>query len=264
MRISYLLDAQLGSAIYRIRERDAFVSDLLTEMGDARLLWTPKGTDTTTSLDETLNGRTLTYDSSIAARLAALGLGYYTTFDGSTNYATTPDQANFSFGNGSVDQPFSGFVVANVTDTANARTLISKMTSATNGEWLFRITTTDALQLVLTDASVPAQPATASNAAITQGSWQVFGFTYDGRGGATAANGITLYANGVAIASTATNVGTYVAMEDGTHAVEIGSQTVHTANFMQGSLALAGIGQVNLSASDHWSIYKRIKSYFGI
>ena len=83
-------------------------------------------------------------------------------------------------------------------------------------------------------------------------------------GGATAANDITLYQNGAVIASTATNAGTYVAMENGTEPVEIGSNLTHTANYFDGSMALVAVCQKALSAADHLAIHTLCRSYFGV
>ena len=247
----------------QIRER--FLGNLLAIVGDARLLWTPKSTDTTGSTDESLNARAITWDATVASRLAALGNGYGQSFDGAANYGTTPDQANFSFGNGAADSSFSLLALANVTDTANGRDLVSK-NGATNAEWTYRITSADKAALFLTDQSVGTSPHRDTDAAITQGAWALFGVTYDqsAGSGATAANGITHYANGLPVASTATNSGTYVAMENLAAQVEIGSDTTHSANFFQGSLALIVIVAGALTAQQHWAVKRLVNAYFGL
>ncbi len=245
--------------------REQFLGNMLAILGDTRLLWTPKGSDTTTSLDESLTGRTMTYDATIASRLSALGLGYAVTFNGTSQYASTPDTANLSFGNSTVDQPFSIVALVNVTDTAAARDIITKFAGATSGEYAFRVAAGDTLVLAVYDDSTDVQPVRTSNAVITQGSWVLFGATYSAAtGGATAANDMTLYQNGVVIASTATNNASYVAMEDTTNVVEIGAALAHTANFFNGSMALVAVCQNNLDASDHWAIKKLVNDYFGL
>jgi hypothetical protein len=253
-----------GQAENRTQLREKFLGELLTILGDTRLLWAPKPTDTTTSLDESLTGRTVTYDATLVGRLSALGLGYAASFNGS-QYGDTPDTANLSFGDGATDSAFSVIALVNVTDSAAARYILSKFSGATVGEYNFQITAADKLQLVLYDDSVDQAPFRVSDAVITQGSWTLFGATYSkATGGATAANDITLYQNGVAIASTATNSGTYVAMENTAALGEIGIGLTHTANPFLGSMALIGLCQKSLTASDHWAIKKLVNAYFGL
>lgn len=54
--------------------------------------------------------------------------------------------------------------------------------------------------------------------------WHHIAATYDSTGGSTAANGITLYVDGAAVDSTATNESTYVAMENTATKARIGAQ----------------------------------------
>ncbi len=244
--------------------REQFLQGMLTVLGDTRLLWTPKATDTTTSLDESLTGRTLTHDATIASRLAPLGLGYYTTFDGAANYATTPDTANLSFGNSTVDQAFSIIALINLTNTATTKTVLSK-SAGSNIEWVLQLASTEVLQLALFDQSVSASPSKSTDVAISTGAWVLVAATYSAANpGATAAAAMTMYVNGLAVAATGTEAGTYVAMENLTSAVEIGSSTAHTTAFFSGSMALVALCQNNLDASDHWNIKKLVNGYFGL
>lgn len=237
---------------------------LLPILGDTRLLWMPRPGDATTALTtETSAGRVVTYDATVAARLSSLGRGYAQTFDGAANYGTTPDTADLSFGNGTTDQAFSIVALANVTDTAASRRLVAK-NAASNQEWVFGIGGSDLLTLLIGDQSAGVSAFRLANGAATQGSWRLFGGTYDGTGGATAANGMTLYQDGAVIASVATNDAGYVAMENLAAAVEIGSDTAHTANFMQGSLALVAVCAKALTAADHAAIFAVCRRYFGV
>jgi hypothetical protein len=245
--------------------RERFLGNILSITGDTRVLWTPKPTDTTTSLDESLTGRTLTADATMAAQLSALGNGYARAFNGSTNYLTTPDAADLSFGTGAADLAFSIVVLANVTDTAAIRQILSKNDGASNIEWSLRINAADGLDLFIFDQSASATSCSrASNAAITQGSWHLFAATYSGVGGASAGNGITLYQDAAVIASTATNSGTYVAMENLAAAVEIGSAVVHTLQFFPGSVALIALVAGVLTQSQLWAIKRHANAFFGL
>lgn len=243
--------------------RNELIGQIMAITGDTRLIWLPQSTDTTTSLGESYVGATMTYDATIAARLTASGLGQLVSFSGSGQYATTPDNANFTFGTGAADSAFTVIVLANVTDTAALRTFLSKYTTS-NTEWIYGITASDTLFLNVYDDSAGVGAGRASNAAITQGSLHLFAASYSGTGGATAANGIALYQDAVVVASTAINNGAYVAMEDKGAALEIGSHTAHTSAFMQGQLGLAIICAKALSVSEHWAIKKLVNGYFGL
>ncbi len=243
-----------------------FRSRLLTILGDCRLLWMPGGGDTTTGRSfETSTGRVMTYDGDVSARRSRLGRGFQQSFvSASSQFVTTPDTADMSFNTaGTTDLPFSLVVLANVTDTAAARTLVSKW-GAANLEWILFVTAADVLSFFIQDNSAATNSSRSSNAAITQGSARLFGASYDGSGGATAGNGMALFQSGAVIASTATNNGAYVAMEDLAAPVEIGSDTAHTANLLDGAPALVAVCAKNLSATDHASIATLCLRFYGV
>lgn len=244
-----------------------FRSRLLAILGDCRLLWMPRWGDTTTNTTgENSTGRVFDYDATVAARLLQLGRGTSQSFaSGSTQYGSTPDTADLSFGNGTTDSSFSIVVLVNVTDTSATRALVCK-NAASNSEWEFRVSSGDLLTFLLTDNSVPATPFRRGDAAITQGSWVLLGGTYDvtAGSGATAATGITLYQNGAVHASTATNAGTYVAMENLGAAVELGAEITHTFGLLDGSMALVAVCQKALSAADHAAIAGLCRQFFGV
>lgn len=246
--------------------REKFLGQLLAILGDTRLLWLPKGTDTTTSTDESLNARTLTHDATIAARLSALGLAYAVSFNGTTQYATTPDAADLSFGNGGTDSAFSVIALANVTNTAGIRMFVSK-DNTSNREYSFYLDTVDKLNFFTRDESAAAGSTRLSDSAVTMGAPTLYGASYAGASGGgltTNQNGTILYQNGLPIASTAFNNGSYGGMDNGAAAFEIGSFTAHTQGYMQGSMALVALCQKQLSASEMWAIKKLVNSYFNL
>ena len=120
--------------------RAAFLARMSGLLGaNQRLLYVPNGTDTTTSVESSTVGRTITWDATIAARASALGNGYGQSFNGTTQYGSMPDADDMSFGNGSVDQPVGVLVLANVTDTAASRDFLTKwdgpVAAARDHEW---------------------------------------------------------------------------------------------------------------------------------
>lgn len=260
-----VIQSQLTAAQSTL-ERRAFEAQLMGLAGDVRLLWTPKSTDTTTATTSDLNGRTVTWDATVAARLSVQGSGYKQTFSGTAQYGSVPDTANLSVGNGTADGPLSFIVVANPTDTANARTLAAKYNTGGNViEYIFKLDTADKLALQLADASAGVNPIRTADAAVAMGALHTYHGTYSAAtGGATAASDIALYVDGLAVASTATDEATYVAMENTTATGMIGQMQIAgtPSQLMQGSMALVLISATNLTAQDHWNIYQLCRSYF--
>ena len=248
--------------------REKFRRSLLVVLGDCRLLWLARQGDTTTSVSvETSSGRVITWDGDVSSRLTAFGGfgGAAQSFAvASSQYGDTPDTANLSFGNGTVDTPFSIIALANVTDTAGLRTFVSKWDN-TAREWIFRVGATDLLQAVLTTSALNQDTLRTSDAAITQGSWRLFGMTYTAAtGGATAGDDITLYQDGAVIASTATNNALYAAMSDKDSPAEIGSLIAHTLHFFDGSMALVAVTAKALTAADHAAVAALCRRMFGV
>lgn len=242
--------------------RRRFVNNVADAVGrsNVRAFYLPSDTEGLTAPDQVVASRVWTHGATPTGRLSKLGKGTALAFNGTSDYISTPDAADLSFGNSSVDSPFSVFAAVKVTDTANYRILISKDDAAGSArEWAFYIDNADLLTLALFDQSVPASPSRASNAAITQGSWTSVGASYDATGGATAANGMALYQNGAVLASTATNAGTYVAMENLGQACLIGASQATPSSFFQGLLGMVLLA--NFSAAQHAQLTQLSRSY---
>lgn len=243
--------------------RQAFLNDLRVALVDPRFIWVPGISDHLTSLDESGNEALITHNSTLISRKSTLGKGLAVTLDGSTAYATTPDAGRYSFNLiGLTDLPFTIVALCNVTDTAAARTILSKFATS-NREWQFLLDANDLLTLILTDESAGVAPQRASDAAVTQASWRLFGVTYDGSGGATALDGVALYDNGAALASTATNNAAYVAMENLTQQVAVGMRAAAALPY-SGSMALVALAAGARSAAEMADIANLVKDYFGV
>lgn len=243
--------------------RARFIASLRSIMGDTRLLWLPKAGDGLATVSEGDARRVVTHAATPQGRLSPRGRGLALSFNGTTDRATVPDADALSFGTGTADSAFSVVVVANVTDTAADRTLIAKGAVSNNEYWFHINGAADRLVLRLSDQSASTHPTRTSDAAITQGAWVLLGATYSGVGGASPANGITLYQNGVAIASTANNGGgSYVAMENLAAAVEVG--VLAGGAHFNGSMSAAMLCQKALTAADHAAISAHCRTYFGI
>ncbi len=92
----------------------------------------------------------------------------------------------------------------------------------TDPEWLFRLTA-GAPTLILRDTNNVVQSMRRADAAISAGVLHDVFVTYDGAGGATAADTIIVYVDGVEVASTATNNAAYVGMGDNGDKVTVAS-----------------------------------------
>ena len=167
------------------------------------------------------------------------------TFNGTDEEADSPDAPGWSR-NDAAAAAWSLIVWANVTNTAAHRSFLAKHFGTTR-EWHFGIITTDLLRLTLYDESVDKETLRTSDAAIPMGAMTQFAMTYDGSGGATAGNGITLYVNGVAVASTATNDVDYVAMEDLGGVVELGD--FNDSSFFSGKMAGGPLGPAKVDVA---------------
>ena len=249
--------------------RSRFVSEFTAIATDTRRLWLPEGTDTTTSTDASSVGTTITHSATCVGRFQPMGLHCRPAVGfsaGANPYAEMPDANDVTFGNGAADSAFSLVALAQVTDTAAARVLIAKLNDngATGGEWYWQIDAADKLQLALWDASAAVSPNRTSDAAITQGVPKLFAATYSGAGGATAANGITLYQDGVVIASTASNNASYVAMENTASTIEIGTFVTHVASFFRGNIGLLAVCGGALTAQNLLDIKALVNRYYGL
>lgn len=221
--------------------RRRFIGNILDVVGQSntRVLYTPDYAEGLTVVDGAVQTRVWTHGATPTGRLSALGKGYALAFNGSSDYLSTPDAADLSFGDGSVDTAMGMFAVINVTDTANGRNLITKwVAGSTAREWAWQLSTTDVIRFTVRDESAGVSPVRDTDAATTQGSWAMPGLTYSGVGGGTAMAGVTHYLNGAEVASTASEQAAYVAMENTNSVVEIGAINAHTAAFLEGKLAL--------------------------
>jgi hypothetical protein len=163
-------------------------------------------------------------NTSVVAATGHVGSG---SFDLNNTYGVSiGDQPTLSFSNGSSDSPFSLSGWINFSLSGQNDVIISKYDATTGNqklEWLLAFAG-GKLQLQLIDDNVTTRLAyREADTALTVAGWYHVGATYDGGGGATAADGITLYINGSAVASTATNDASYTAIQDTTASVYLGA-----------------------------------------
>ncbi len=135
------------------------------------------------------------------------------TFNGLDEHATTPDAAAWSVDD-SGDAGFSVGAWVHVVGGAYAAIFTKWHNTTPLREYRFIVEDGNKLNLTIGEESATAFPKRVPDVAIPLNQWIYVVVTYDGTGGATAANGLTFYVNGIAVASTATNKAGYVAMEN--------------------------------------------------
>ena len=111
-------------------------------------------------------------------------------------------------------------------DSVGRHQLLGKWGESTNQEYRLHLAS-GVIRLDLRDQSAQASVSaytTGSQQALV-GSWHHLAVTYDGRGGATAAQGITIYIDGAAVPLTRINHAAYVAMENLTGPLQIGRES---------------------------------------
>ena len=148
---------------------------------------------------------------------------HYLEFDGIDDFVQVADAPALSFGVGTADRPLT-IEMWMRTDAVNKHQLLGKWGESTNQEYRLQIAG-GTIRLDLKDQSANAMTSVFTNGLPPiVGSWHHLAVTYDGRGGATAADGITIYIDGVAQAVWRMNNGAYVAMENLAAPVEIGRE----------------------------------------
>ena len=139
-------------------------------------------------------------------------------FDGAANELDSPDATFWSRGDGSDDSPVTLGVWLVIAAASSFRTILAKWVAT---EWLFRVTASEEAELIMRDSSAGVQASRVSSVLPT-GQPVFVAVTYDGAGGASAADTINFYVNGVLANGTASNNANYVAMENGTAVLSLG------------------------------------------
>lgn len=203
-----------------------------------------------------------TNDTGFSPVLLPCGLYSYHFHPTGDHHLAGIDSTNYSFGNGTVDTPFS--VGAWIRPNAIASNTIMAKYSATVREWRFWIDASGLLDLELFDESVDTTEIATSTVALTQGQWQFVVASYDGTETAPVVN---LYVNGtLANDGTTTEDGAYVAMENTATPLTVGCSgvTATPVNEFHGRMALPFITGKALSAAEVTTLYGYTAPMVGI
>lgn len=179
------------------------------------------------------------FDTPLAYPGSFQGIIPIVKFNGTDEQADSPDAAYWERDDAS-DEGFSLGGWVNLVDATDS-TLLAKQGGSSEGSWKLGFSGGDDLQLACADESADLTVTRATNVAMTQGVWIHAVATYDGSGGSSAMDGVLLYVDGVAVASTASNNGSYVAMEDTTDVVSLGYRGEGSL-YMDGTIAGGPLG----------------------
>jgi hypothetical protein len=172
------------------------------------------------------------------------------------------DHANYSFGDGTVDSPFS--VGAWIRPNAIASNTIIAKYSATVREWRFWLDASGKLDLELYDESADTTEIAASTAALALGQWVFVVASYDG--GETSPV-VGLYVNGtLANDGTTVEAGAYIAMENTATPLTVGCSgvTATPVNEFHGRIALPFVTGKALSAVEVTTLYQVTAPMVGV
>ena len=180
--------------------------------------------------------------------------------NGSDEYVTVADSDDFTFADSGVDKPFSISAWIKVDSLADDRPIVVKWDgSGTNLEWYFYVrgnsSPSGALSLLVYDKANSATISSRTDGSIiSTGEWYHVMVTYDGRGGATAADGIKFYVDGASKTATASNNASYVSMVNTTTPVRIGAEP-NLSDYFDGKLDEISVWDKELDSAQVTELY---------
>ena len=178
---------------------------------------------------------------------------YSLDFDGVNDYIDLGDSDDFSFGNGTTDSPFSISIWVNFSSIGGStfKGIIGKDNGAQR-EWALLDNNSGRLRIFLKNQGGGNQQSIDTTSVLSINTWYHIVATYNGVGGNNAADGLTLYLNG--IEETPTNIikNTYVAMSNTIAPLTIGK---YSLNEFPGNIDATSIFNRELSISEVTSIY---------
>jgi hypothetical protein len=214
-------NAAIGSVTFKLNGVDMAAPDTTapyTLQWDTTLLADGQYTLTAEARDLTSNAASATMIVTVQNQVIVATDPHYVSFDGVDDVVRVSDAAALSFGNGTTDTPFT------IEAWVRPETLTGRhQIAGKSGE--YRVAFIYGTLLVeLRDNSLGAAAfaSTTSDLSGWVGNWHHIAVTYDGRGGATAADGITIYLDGVAATVARQNAAAYVAMENLANPLESG------------------------------------------
>lgn len=245
--------------------------DILGLMTDPRCLymqWDDPGAGTL--YDMSGQGHDGTYEGAMTTEDRLMeNMGWKINLDSENDFIDLGDDDDFSFGDGTNDKPITIMAVFEVVNRSSTQMLASKYSTVTGNnlrEWLLYLDGDEKLSFRIYDESEDVSCIRTTNAALSIG-WHSAKITYDGAGGANAADTIKIFIDGPLAASTASNDGSYVSMENLACDTYIGASKDADGNpntFMTGDMALLAIDGTEHSAYDAHRFHQLVKGLYGL
>jgi hypothetical protein len=181
---------------------------------------------------------------------------YSLDFDG-TEYIDCGDSDDFSFGNGTTDSPFSVSFWVNLDAIPPAAGFFAKDYDASNREWTVgTFSGPGKIRFLIKSLGGGSQQSIDSTTILSTGQWYHITCTYDGSGGNNAADGLTIYINGIAETPTNITKNTYVAMANTTAPLTTGMyQLGGTPLGINGKFSNTSIFNVELTPTEVLKLY---------
>tara|TARA_R110000851_G_scaffold30062_4_gene82176 strand:+ start:26 stop:1213 length:1188 start_codon:yes stop_codon:yes gene_type:complete len=174
---------------------------------------------------------------------------YSTAFDGVDDYVQIGDPSVLSFGNGTIDSPFSISFWAYFDSMGTGIGILGKDSGvAGTQEYQIRLGFSN-LRFRLYDTTTNAHITKNLNAALNTSQWYHITCTYDGSG---LVSGMLIYVDASIPSLSDSTSGTYTAMDDTAADFTIGQTN---ATYFQGNLDEIAVFDIELSASEVLSIY---------
>ena len=222
-----------------------------------------------TMIDASGQGHDGTYQGSMTSGdRVKNGMGWAVDFDSDDDYISISDNNDLSFGDGINDEAVTWFGVIDIID-GTVQAILSKKDDTTGfeqREYMIYILNTRIMKLRQHDESAGVVSERISTIPIPTG-WHTYAITSPGDGGATSMNNVKIYFDGVEVASTANNNASYVAMENLTAPLLIGTYIGGggvPVSLINGNIALTGIDGSEWSVFDIHRFHQLCKGLYGI
>lgn len=194
---------------------------------------------------------------------------YALDLDGTNDHLTCADDATwFMDDNGGANGCTIGGVFE-ITNTAAVQSIMGQWDISTGAEartFKLIVDAAEKIQLLTYDESANIETSYISDAAVAVG-YHVIHVMYPGSGGATNHNATIIYVDGVAVAGTAANDGSYVGMEDLAGLLWIGA-TESTGGvaelFFAGNMGFLFFTADQFSADEVWDSFLTLRAFYNL
>jgi len=207
----------------------------------------------------------LTVSPTIASWATAptfLGKLVLRNFDGSNDYFTRADDSDFYVNDTGGAGPATWFFIGNIPSGSTERVIFSvwdEKTGAEKREWRLVVDASNKLRIDICDETNNLISTRTTDAAVGVGALHVYSINFAGTNKATEGTLVTMYEDGLVVASTAHDEAGSAGMSDTGAAFYVGAYTATsgtlTANY-NGSLAWFGMAKKSFNSYEHWQLYQ--------